>query len=70
MSFNNNKERKMTMKKIYQSPMTMVVKVNMKYHLMDPSVRATANPATVNNDGEYNTLSRRGGSDLWDDDED
>ena len=55
------------MKQIYQSPMTRSFTVTLKYHLLNPSIQTSANPASVNGSGDYETLSRRDSS-FWDDD--
>ena len=55
------------MKKTYQQPVTKVVVVTIS-HLMQASMLIKPDEASVNNSGDYETLSRRGGS-LWDEDE-
>lgn len=56
------------MKKTYLSPMTRLVTVNTNNHLLELSAQLNASQATVDDSGDYNTLSRRGGS-LWDDED-
>ena len=58
----------MIMKKIYKSPKIMMVNVKMNCHLMNQSFQMTGNAASVNDSGDYNTLSRESFS-IWDDDE-
>ena len=56
------------MKKTYKSPKIMMVNLNMNCHLMNQSFHMTGDSASVNDSGDYNTLSR-GSSSLWDDDD-
>ncbi len=46
----------------------MMVNVKMNCHLMNQSFQMTGNAASVNDSGDYNTLSRESFS-IWDDDE-
>lgn len=58
------------MKKLYMTPQTEEVKVNIEQVMQAASsFDMTGNPADVNGDGDYNTLSRRTNN-LWADDED
>lgn len=54
------------MKKVYISPVTEKIEVRVEQHLLDGStVGLTASPASIDNEGNYETLSRE--SSLWDD---
>lgn len=61
------------MKKIYQTPITTTVAVNVQHHILDPSqtempIDPTQPPI---GDGDDNYVKGRGGSrggDVWDDD--
>lgn len=55
------------MKKIYQAPNTIEVKVKLSTHLMENSIVLSSTTATVNGSGEYETLSRR--SSIWEDED-
>lgn len=58
------------MKKIYETPLTVEVKVNLEAHLMEgsPLERYEQN-ATVNGDDNYEYSLSRGGSSAWGDEE-
>ena len=57
------------MKKTYMTPQIEEVKVKIQQLMQVDSIAMRGEPAEVNDDGNYNTLSRGGGS--WsDDDED
>ena len=57
------------MKKTYMTPQIEEVKVNIQQLMQVDSIAMSGDSASVKGDGNYNTLSRGGGS--WsDDDED
>jgi len=56
------------MKKTYMTPQIEEVKVNIQQLMQVDSIAMRGDSATVNGDGNYNTLSRGGG--WFDDDED
>lgn len=55
------------MKKTYMTPQIEEVKVNIQQLMQVDSIAMRGDSATVNGDGNYNTLSRGGG--WFDDDE-
>ena len=56
------------MKKIYQSPVVMIVAMKGNCHLLSGSDPKGTGVMSGNASGEYESLSRRGGS-FWDDDD-
>jgi len=56
------------MRKEYIEPITNIVMIHYQQHLLENSpFKITGNEASVNDDNDYETLSRRSG--LWDDED-
>jgi hypothetical protein len=55
------------MKKLYKAPETVAIFADLSQNLLENSIPLTSNPATTDDDGNYETLSRH--NNIWEDED-